>query len=194
MVEFHADTPTSTEAIAIVGVSCRLPHAENPAQLWQLLRDGRSAIGAPPAGRPELPSRPGGHLEDVSGFDAGFFGIGRREASSMDPQQRLMLEFAWEALEDAGIVPSDLADSRTGVFVGVIADDYAALTHQHGAEGITRHTLTGLNRGVVANRISYTLGLHGPSAAVDTGQSSSLVAVHLAVESLRRGESATAAR
>ncbi|MEV7779267.1 type I polyketide synthase [Kitasatospora sp. NPDC088351] len=192
MVEFQADTSISTEAIAIVGMSCRLPHAENPAQLWQLLRDGRSAIGAPPAGRPELPSRPGGYLEDVSGFDAGFFGISPREASSMDPQQRLMLELAWEALEDARILPSDLAASRTGVFVGVIAGDYAALTHQHGDEGITRHTLTGLNRGVIANRISYTLGLHGPSAAVDTGQSSSLVAVHLAVESLRRGESAMA--
>ena len=192
MVEFPAHTSTSTEAIAIVGMSCRLPHAENPAQLWQLLREGRSAIGAPPAGRPELPSRPGGYLDDVSGFDAGFFGIGPREATSMDPQQRLMLELAWEALEDARILPSDLADSRTGVFVGVVADDYAALTHQHGVDGITRHTLTGLNRGVVANRISYTLGLHGPSAAVDTGQSSSLVAVHLAVESLRRGESAMA--
>ncbi|WP_410608408.1 SDR family NAD(P)-dependent oxidoreductase [Amycolatopsis sp. lyj-109] len=192
MGEFQADTSTSTEAIAIVGISCRLPHAENPAQLWELVRDGRSAIGAPPAGRPELPARPGGYLEDVRSFDAGFFGIGPREASSMDPQQRLMLELAWEALEDARIVPADLAGSRTGVFVGVIADDYAALTHQHGVDGITRHTLTGLNRGVLANRISYTLGLHGPSAAVDTGQSSSLVAVHLAAESLRRGESAMA--
>ncbi|MCR3752122.1 type I polyketide synthase [Lentzea californiensis] len=192
MVEIPEDTSVSTEAIAIVGASCRLPHAENPAQLWRLLRDGRSAIGAPPASRPGLPDRPGGHLDDVSGFDAGFFGIGPREAESMDPQQRLMLELAWEALEDARIVPSSLADTRTGVFVGVIADDYAALTHQRGADGITRHTLTGLNRGIVANRISYTLGLHGPSAAVDTGQSSSLVAVHLAVESLRRGESTTA--
>ncbi|MEU5838344.1 type I polyketide synthase, partial [Streptomyces diacarni] len=192
MVEFQADTSTSTEAIAIVGMSCRLPQAENPAQLWQLLRDGRSALGAPPESRPELPSRPGGYLEDVSGFDAGFFGISPREASSMDPQQRLMLELAWEALEDARILPSDLAESRTGVFAGVIADDYAALTHRHGADGITRHTLTGLSRGVVANRISYTLGLHGPSAAVDSGQSSSLVAVHLAAESLRRGESAMA--
>ncbi|NEB81613.1 SDR family NAD(P)-dependent oxidoreductase, partial [Streptomyces sp. SID14478] len=192
MVEFQADPSTPTEAIAIVGMSCRLPHAQNPAELWQLLREGRSAIGAPPASRPELPARPGGYLEDVSGFDAGFFGISPREASSMDPQQRLMLELAWEALEDARILPSDLTDSRTGVFVGVIADDYAALTHQQGADGITRHTLTGLNRGVVANRISYTLGLHGPSTAVDTGQSSSMAAVHLAAESLRRGESAMA--
>ncbi|MEW2170108.1 type I polyketide synthase, partial [Streptomyces sp. NPDC007027] len=192
MVDIQADTSISTEAIAIVGMSCRLPHAENPAQLWQLLRDGRDAIGAPPATRPELPSRPGGYLEDVSGFDAGFFGISPREASSMDPQQRLMLELAWEALEDARILPADLAGSRTGVFVGVIADDYATLTHQRGAEAVTRHTLTGLSRGVVANRISYTLGLHGPSAAVDTGQSSSLVAVHTAVESLRRGESTMA--
>ncbi|MET8732381.1 type I polyketide synthase, partial [Streptomyces parvus] len=192
MVDIQADTSISTEAIAVVGMSCRLPHAENPAQLWQLLRDGRDAIGAPPVTRPELPPRPGGYLEDVSGFDAGFFGISPREASSMDPQQRLMLELAWEALEDARILPAGLADSRTGVFVGVIADDYATLTHQRGAEAVTRHTLTGLNRGVVANRISYTLGLHGPSAAVDTGQSSSLVAVHMAVESLRRGESTMA--
>ncbi|MEW2065390.1 type I polyketide synthase, partial [Streptomyces sp. NPDC007002] len=192
MVDIQADTSISTEAIAIVGMSCRLPHAENPAQLWQLLRDGRDAIGAPPATRPELPPRPGGYLEDVSGFDAGFFGISPREASSMDPQQRLMLELAWEALEDARILPAGLAGSRTGVFVGVIADDYATLTHQRGAEAVTRHTLTGLSRGVVANRISYTLGLHGPSAAVDTGQSSSLVAVHTAVESLRRGESTMA--
>ncbi|WP_432079871.1 type I polyketide synthase, partial [Streptomyces sp. YPW6] len=192
MVDIQADTSISTEAIAIVGMSCRLPHAENPAQLWQLLRDGRDAIGAPPATRPELQPRPGGYLEDVSGFDAGFFGISPREASSMDPQQRLMLELAWEALEDARILPADLAGSRTGVFVGVIADDYATLTHQRGAEAVTRHTLTGLSRGVVANRISYTLGLHGPSAAVDTGQSSSLVAVHTAVESLRRGESTMA--
>ena len=192
MVEFQADTSISDEAIAVVGMSCRLPQAENPAQLWQLLRDGRSAIGAPPESRPELPTRPGGYLADVSGFDAGFFGISPREASSMDPQQRLMLELAWEALEDARILPRELAESRTGVFAGVIADDYAALTHQQGPDGITRHTLTGLSRGVVANRISYTLGLHGPSAAVDTGQSSSLVAVHLAAESLRRGESAMA--
>ncbi|CAL9356448.1 SDR family NAD(P)-dependent oxidoreductase [Streptomyces sp. enrichment culture] len=192
MVEFQADTSVSAEAIAVVGMSCRLPHAENPAQLWRLLREGRSAIGAPPAGRPGLPSRPGGYLEDVSGFDAGFFGVSPREAASMDPQQRLMLELAWEALEDARILPSALAESRTGVFVGVIADDYAALTRQHGGDGVTRHTLTGLNRGVIANRISYTLGLHGPSAAVDTGQSSSLVAVHLAAESLRRSESTMA--
>ncbi|MFF8830391.1 SDR family NAD(P)-dependent oxidoreductase [Streptomyces sp. NPDC015131] len=192
MVEIQAHTSMSDEAIAVVGLSCRLPGAENPAQLWQLLRDGRSALGAPPENRPGLPSRPGGHLQDVSGFDAAFFGISPREASSMDPQQRLMLELAWEALEDARIVPARLADSRTGVFVGVIADDYAALTRQRGTDGITRHTLTGLSRGVIANRISYALGLHGPSAAVDTGQSSSLVAVHLAVESLRRGESAMA--
>ncbi|MEV0641216.1 beta-ketoacyl synthase N-terminal-like domain-containing protein, partial [Streptomyces sp. NPDC050619] len=192
MGEHQHTSSTSAEAIAIVGMSCRLPHAANPAQLWQLLRDGRSAIGEPPVHRPELPARPGGYLDDVSGFDAGFFGISPREASAMDPQQRLMLELAWEALEDARLLPAGLAESRTGVFVGVFADDYAALTHQRGSEAITQHTLTGLNRGIIANRISYTLGLHGPSAAVDTGQSSSLVAVHLAAESLRRGESSVA--
>ncbi|WP_433261699.1 SDR family NAD(P)-dependent oxidoreductase [Actinosynnema sp. CS-041913] len=182
----------ATDAIAIVGLSCRLPGADDPRQLWELLGGGRSAIGDPPADRPGLPRRPGGHLADVSGFDAAFFGVSPREATAMDPQQRLVLELAWEALEDARIVPAALGGTRTGVFIGVIADDYAALAHRRGADGITQHSLVGLNRGVIANRVSFALGLHGPSAAVDTGQSSSLVAVHLAAESLRRGESTTA--
>ncbi|MGW4211289.1 SDR family NAD(P)-dependent oxidoreductase [Lentzea sp. NPDC004789] len=177
------------DTIAVIGLSCRLPGAANPAQLWDLLRDGRDAVGAPPPGRG---TRPGGYLDDVRGFDAAFFGISPREATAMDPQQRLALELAWEALEHARLLPGSLAGTRTGVFVGVIADDYATLAHQRGAEEITPHTLTGLNRGIIANRISYSLGLSGPSACVDTGQSSSLVAVHLAAESLRRGESSAA--
>src|SRR3569833_888559 len=107
----------------------------------------------------------------------------------MDPQQRLMLELSWEALEDARTVPADLRGTRTGVFAGAIWDDYATLTYRHGAEAITPHTMTGVHRGILANRVSYALGLRGPSVAVDTGQSSSLVSVHLACESLRRGES-----
>nr|UPI48933.1 type I polyketide synthase [Micromonospora sp.] len=110
----------------------------------------------------------------------------------MDPQQRLMLELAWEALEDAAIVPGDLAGSATGVFAGAIGDDYSVLLARLGRRGVTQHTLTGTNRGIIANRVSYTLGLHGPSLTVDAAQASALVAVHMACESLRSGESALA--
>ncbi len=110
----------------------------------------------------------------------------------MDPQQRLVLELAWEALENTGTDPTALAGSRTGVFIGAMADDYATLAHQRGTTALTAHSLTGLQRGVIANRVSYALGLRGPSLTVDTGQSSSLVAVHQAVESLRGGEATLA--
>ncbi|MFC4852881.1 type I polyketide synthase [Actinophytocola glycyrrhizae] len=180
------------DAIAIVGMACRVPGAASPGEFWRLLRDGTDAVGVAPRERwPEsLEVRRGGFLADVEGFDPGFFGISPREAAAMDPQQRLALELAWEAFEDARTVPGSVAGSRTGVFVGAIWDDYAALTHRAGA--LDQHTMTGLNRGVIANRVSYTLGLRGPSMTVDAGQSSSLVAVHLAVESLRRGETDTA--
>ncbi|HEX5497251.1 MAG TPA: beta-ketoacyl synthase N-terminal-like domain-containing protein, partial [Mycobacteriales bacterium] len=115
-----------------------------------------------------------------------------REARAMDPQQRLMLELVWEALEDARIVPGALAATRTGVFVGAMNFDYATLVYRHGIRDITAHTATGLHRSIIANRVSYLLGLHGPSLAVDTGQSSGLTAVHVACESLRRGETALA--
>ncbi|MFI5582090.1 SDR family NAD(P)-dependent oxidoreductase [Streptomyces sp. NPDC051822] len=184
--------------VAVVGLSCRFPGGSNPAEFWQLLRNGRDAIAEPPADRAHLAAlsdgspRPGGFLPRVDTFDAEFFGISPREAAAMDPQQRLVLELAWESLEDAGIVPATLADSATGVFVGAIADDYAALTHAAGPGATSAHTVTGLNRGIIANRVSYVLGLRGPSMVVDTAQSSSLVAVHLACESLRRGESTVA--
>ncbi|MFC3997670.1 type I polyketide synthase, partial [Nocardiopsis sediminis] len=189
-------------AVAVIGLSCRLPGAPDPAAFWRLLRDGVDAVGPPPAGRrdavtPAAPGPPGsdgavrgGFLDRVDGFDAAFFGISPREAAAMDPQQRLMLELGWEALEDARIVPAGLRGTATGVFIGVIADDYAAVVHRGGA--VDRHAMTGLNRGVIANRISYTLGARGPSLTVDSGQSSSLVGVHLACESLRRGESSVA--
>lgn len=193
-------------AIAITGLACRLPGAPNPAAFWRLLRDGAHAIIETPAHRwasvspahrrrsasdqPAL--RYGGFLDDIESFDPGFFGISPREALAMDPQQRLMLELSWEVLEDAGIVPEALRDSRTGVFVGAMWDDYTSLLHEYGTDAITAHTLTGSNRGIIANRVSYTLGLHGPSLTVDGAQSSSLVAVHLACESLRTGESTLA--
>ncbi|AGL15968.1 polyketide synthase [Actinoplanes sp. N902-109] len=184
---------TVREAIAVVGVSCRLPGAPGPQAFWDLLAAGRSAVTEAPADRwigAEL--RHGGFLEQIDQFDAAFFGISPREAAAMDPQQRLMLELAWEALEDARIVPGTLAGSDTGVFIGVMGDDYAGLLQQYGLSAVTAHTNTGLNRGVIANRISFTLDLHGPSLAVDAAQSSGLVAVHLAAESLWRGESGTA--
>jgi len=134
----------------------------------------------------------GAFLERVDEFEAPFFGISSAEAVVLDPQQRLMLELGWEALEDAGVVPTKLRDTRTGVFVGAIADDYAALSRGRGVVGITAHSLTGSNRGMLANRLSYTLGLRGPSLTVDAAQSSALVAVHLACESLRSGESSVA--
>ncbi|WP_255637750.1 type I polyketide synthase [Amycolatopsis sp. DSM 110486] len=194
----HSSTESEepAEPIAVVGISCRLPGAPDPARFAALLSTGRDHVTEVPPGRaaadafamfPELAAR-GGFLDDVAGFDAAFFGISPREAASMDPQQRLMLELAWEAFEDAAIVPERLRKTATGVFVGAIADDYAALVHERGAVGVSAHTLTGLNRAMIPNRISYTLGLRGPSLAVDTGQSSSLVAVHLAAESVRRGE------
>jgi acyl transferase domain-containing protein/D-arabinose 1-dehydrogenase-like Zn-dependent alcohol dehydrogenase len=192
--------------IAIVGLSCRLPGAADPAAFWRLLRAGTDAITDVPAGRwdagalldpdPAAPGKAtttrGGFLDDVRGFDPGFFGISPRAAAALDPQQRLALELGWEALEDAGIVPARLSGSDTGVFLATGGDDYALLTHRTGLAAITPHTFAGLHRGLAANRVSHFLGLHGPSLTVDTAQSSSLVAVHLACESLRRGETAVA--
>ncbi|MGW1073400.1 type I polyketide synthase, partial [Streptomyces sp. NPDC002537] len=189
------------EPIAVVGVSCRLPGAADPAAFWELLRDGGDAVGELAAPRwgvtdPDAAGRPvrGGFLDtaQIEGFDARFFGIAPREAALMDPQQRLALELGWEALEDAGLPPDTLAGAPSGVFVGVITDDYAALSAQYGPGAVTPHSFTGLHRSIIANRVSYVLGLRGPSLTVDAGQSSSLVAVHLACESLRSGESAVA--
>ncbi|MBP8534577.1 beta-ketoacyl synthase, partial [Streptomyces sp. MK37H] len=199
------------DLIAVVGVSCRLPGAPDPAAFWELLRHGEDAISAPPAGRwgrteddeaegvlgsdTDGPDAARGGflgLDRIERFDAPFFGIAPREAALMDPQQRLMLELSWEALEDAGLTPGRLADGRSGVFVGVISDDYAALAAQHGPSAVAPHSMTGLHRSIIANRVSYFLGLRGPSMTVDTGQSSSLVSVHLACESLRSGESTVA--
>ncbi len=186
------------EPVAVIGLACRLPMAPDPDEYWRLLREGKDAItDIPPvrwdstAADFQAPQR-GGFLDRIDMFDCDFFGISPREAAAMDPQQRLILELSWEALEDGGIIPGSLAGGTTGVFVGAIWDDYATLTYQHGAVGISQHTMTGVHRSIIANRVSYLLGAHGPSVVVDTGQSSSLFAVHLACESLRRGESALA--
>ncbi|KPI14703.1 6-deoxyerythronolide-B synthase, partial [Actinobacteria bacterium OK074] len=195
---------TPRRAIAVIGLACRLPGAPTPDALWRLLRAGDSAIRPTPAERlgvgagtadaSDSPSgdgapRWGGFLDDVDLFDAGFFGVSPREADAMDPQQRLVLELAWEALEDSRIVPGRLADTSTGVFIGAAHDDYATLLHALGPENVTHQSFTGTHRALIANRLSYLLGLRGPSITLDSAQSSSLVALHLACESLRSGDS-----
>ncbi|BBC30136.1 Polyketide synthase [Streptomyces graminofaciens] len=188
-------------AIAVIGYSCRLPGAPDPETFWRLLAAGRHAITEAPSERWDADAiaaaaaapdaervRWGGFLDRADLFDAAFFGISPREATAMDPQQRLVLELGWEALEHAGTVPGTLADSPTAVFVGATADDYATLRARLGAAGITRHTAVGTQRTMIANRLSHTLALRGPSQTVDCGQSSSLVAVQLACESLRAGD------
>ncbi|MDR8412929.1 type I polyketide synthase [Nonomuraea sp. 3-1Str] len=181
------------DAIAVVGMACRLPRAAGPAEFWRLLSEGVDAVTAAPEERwPGAGHRRGGFLESVDGFDAAFFGISPNEAAAMDPHQRLVLELAWEALENARAVPTGLRGSAAGVFLGAISNDHAALQARLGAEERGRHAYVGANRAMIANRVSYFLGLRGPSLTLDTGQSSSLVAVEMACESLRRGETALA--
>lgn len=189
------------DSVAIVGVSCHLPGATGAAEFWNLLSDSRSAITEVPLDRRDGMSnsvrfdggtRFGAFLDAVGDFDAAFFGMSAREAAATDPQQRLVLELAWAALEDAGIVPAALAGSASSVFVGSLRDDYAGLVLSSGDGSITQHTNTGVHRGIIANRVSYALDLRGPSIVVDTAQSSSLVAVHLAAQSVRSGESPVA--
>ena len=184
------------EPVAVVGMACRLPGAPGPEQFWDLLASGGDAITAPPPGRwPGLPADCppfGGFLDSVDTFDEAFFRLSPREAAATDPQQRLLLELAWEALEHARVLPAELHHADVGVFVGAMLDDYATLQARGGPAAAGPHSFTGTARTLLANRVSYTLGLRGPSLTVDTGQSSSLVAVHLACQSLARGESAVA--
>jgi myxalamid-type polyketide synthase MxaB len=196
-----------TEPIAIVGLSCRFPGGANsPEEYWQLLCDGVDAVREVPADRwnaddpsASLRASPGdglettawygGFLDNIDKFDPQFFGISPREAVTMDPQQRLVLEVAWEALERAGIAPDKLNGSQTGVFVGITTNDYSQLAKAGGPEQLDVYTATGSALNAAAGRLAYTLGLQGPCMAIDTACSSSLVAVHLAVQSLRSGES-----
>ena len=187
--------------IAIVGIGCRFPGAEDPAAFWRLLRDGKDMIREVPADRwdaaafydqdsgipGKASTRWGGFLDQVDHFDPFFFGISPGEAERMDPQQRLLMELAYEAFEDAGCSIPDLAGSQTAVLVGISVNEYSLLQHgQH--ELLNGHSGTGAALSIAANRISYYFDLHGPSLAVDTACSSSLMAVHLACQSLRTGE------
>ncbi|MEW2527846.1 aminotransferase class I/II-fold pyridoxal phosphate-dependent enzyme [Streptomyces sp. NPDC047071] len=179
------------EPVAVVGIGCRFPGAPDPDSFGRLLRDGRDAVTEVPRDRwdAERVAAPGfgGFLDGVAEFDARFFGVSAREAVRMDPQQRLLLEVAWQTLEDAGLDPTSLAGSATGVFAGLSSHDYSEL--QMGRlDTVDVHGATGNAHAVAANRLSYVLDLRGPSLALDTACSSSLTAVHLACDSLRRGE------
>jgi acyl transferase domain-containing protein/acyl carrier protein len=190
------------EPIAIVGMAGRFPGADSTEELWSLLREGRDAVGPVPSERWDIaalhdtnPLNPGkittdqgGFLKDLSRFDASFFHIPAREAESLDPQHRLLLEVAWHALEDGAIDPKGLKGTRTGVFVGISNSDYARLLEQGGLEQLDAYFGTGTALNAAAGRIAYLLGLNGPALAVDTACSSSLVALHLAARSLRLGE------
>ena len=198
-----------TEPMAIIGIGCRLPGGVNtPAAYWRLLRNGLDAITEVPAERwnaaaffdpAERPgtvrTQYGAFIQDVDQFDPHFFGIAPREAASMDPQQRLVLEVAWAALEDAGLVPARLAGSRTGVFVGIGLNDYGRLqvpAQTLDPRLIDNYFTSGNALCITPNRLSYLLDLRGPSLAIDTACSSSLTAMHVACQSLRSGESTLA--
>jgi acyl transferase domain-containing protein len=192
-----ASTIEPAEPVAVIGIACRLPGAATPEAFWQMLCDGTSSIAEVPADRarfgwPDDPPLQAGLLTDIADFDPGFFGISPREATMMDPQQRLILELSWEAFEDAGLTTATVRGTDLPVFIGVSSDDYAHLAMRGGVPAVTAHTMTGLNRSIIANRVSYFYDLHGPSLTVDTGQSSSLMAVHLAAEALARGTATTA--
>jgi acyl transferase domain-containing protein/protein-L-isoaspartate O-methyltransferase/acyl carrier protein len=192
------------EPIAVIGLGCRVPGGVQDADsFWRLMRDGVDAIGPVPPGRwdadalydpdPEAPgriaTREGGFIGPVDGFDAGFFGISPREAQGMDPQQRLLLEVSWEALEHAGQAPDRLSGSRTGVYIGMCSSDYAYMQLMTGDRSLLdAHFTSGIAHSIVSGRLSYLLGLQGPSLTLDTACSSSLVAVHLACQALRSGD------
>ena len=192
------------EPVAVIGLGCRVPGGgDDSASFWQLMRDGVDAIAPIPSDRwdaealydadPATPgriaTRAGGFLESIDCFDAAFFSISPREAQGMDPQQRLLLEVCWEALEHAGQAPYRLVHTSTGVYMGMCSSDYAYLQLKTGDPALLdAHFTSGIAHSILSGRISYLLGLQGPSLTVDTACSSSLVAVHLACQALRSGD------
>jgi phthiocerol/phenolphthiocerol synthesis type-I polyketide synthase B len=193
----HLDEP-----IAVIGLGCRFPGISGPEEFWQFISDGKSAVGEVPPdrwapfddGTPEVKetlartTRFGAFMDEIDAFDAEFFDISSREAVKMDPQQRLLLEVAWEALEHAGIPPSSLRRTQTGVFAGACYTDYGVVSALD-LPNVDAWNNPGGALSIIANRLSYFLDLRGPSITVDTACSSSIVALHLACQSLRIGDS-----
>jgi phthiocerol/phenolphthiocerol synthesis type-I polyketide synthase D len=194
---------SGAEPVAVIGIGCRLPGGiAGPEQYWEFLDSGSDAVTVVPADRwdaeayydPDpmapgrMPTKWGAFINDVAGFDSEFFGITPREAVSMDPQQRVALEVAWEALENAGLAPDKLGETRAAVMLGVYYNEYQSLVAQN-INTIDAYSATGNAHSVTVGRIAYLLGLRGPAVAVDTACSSSLVSVHLACQSLRMRES-----
>ncbi|MEC9464966.1 MAG: SDR family NAD(P)-dependent oxidoreductase, partial [Myxococcota bacterium] len=190
------------EPIAIISMACRFPgQVETPEDLWTLLSEGRSGVSTVPPSRFDVErffdpnpesvgktySRWGGFVGDVDRFDAGFFGIAPREAKSVDPQERLLLETTWEVFERIGIVPESLVGTQTGVYMGVCGNEYGMLGGMDAAE-LDAYSLLGTAHSAMVGRISYWLGLEGPNFPVDTACSSSLVSLHLACQGLRQGD------
>ncbi|MBW8808589.1 MAG: polyketide synthase, partial [Lysobacter sp.] len=196
------------DRIAIVGIGCRLPGgASDHRAFWQNLIEGKDCLTATPANRYDVgtlgskdKSKPGrlvggrgGYIDGFDEFDPAFFGISPREADYMDPQQRKLLEVSWEALEDGGLKPAELAGQEIGVFVGAFTLDYKIVQFADlSFETLAAHTATGTMMTMASNRISYCFDFRGPSLSIDTACSSSLVAVHLACHSLRRRETSLA--
>lgn len=191
------------EPIAIIGMGCRLPGGiADPAAFWDLLREGTDAIAEIPETRwssqhyydsdydasGKIVTQHGGFLKQIQESDPQFFGISPREAASMDPQQHLLLEVCWEALENAGLIPSALEGSRTGVFIGICNQDYSVLLMSREDTDIDAYMTTGMAHSVAAGRLAYTFGFNGPCLSIDTACSSSLAAIHLACQSLRNRE------
>ena len=192
-----------TDPIAVIGIGCRIPQAGRGAgSFWKMLTAGADAVSQVPGDRwdasawydsdPDSAGHSsttwGSFLSDIDRFDAQFFHISAREAASMDPQHRILLETSWEALEHAGRPAHSLLASSTGVFIGLTNNDYHGLLFGRGEETLDTYVATGVSPSVAAGRISYFLGLHGPALTIDTACSGSLVAVHLACRSLRSGE------